>query len=120
MTSLSIFNIAGSALQAQSQRLNVSASNIANANSVVGPGGEPYRAREVVFQVSPLGAQGTGQKIGGVAVAGVVESQQPLRVQYDAGRALADEGGYVAHSKADVVAETAKMTPGSRSPPRQG
>ena len=54
MSSFSIFQIAGSALTAQSQRLNVSASNIANADSAVGPDGKPYQARHVVFQVTPL------------------------------------------------------------------
>src|SRR5690625_7335209 len=93
----------------------MSTSNIATANSVVGTEGVPYRAREVVFLVSPLGAQGTGQKIGGVAVAGGVESQQPLRVQYDPGHPLADERGYVTQSNVDVVAETVNMISASRS-----
>lgn len=44
MALLNIFDIAGSALTAQSQRLNVAASNLANADSVTGPDGQPYRA----------------------------------------------------------------------------
>ncbi len=51
MSLLNIFDIAGSALSAQSQRMNVSASNLANADSVTGPDGQPYRAKQVVFQV---------------------------------------------------------------------
>ena len=62
MSLLSIFNIAGSALNAQSQRMNVAASNMANADSVVGPDGQPYRARQVVFQVDPAPNQALGQK----------------------------------------------------------
>src|SRR5690625_2074244 len=115
MSSLSIFNIAGSALQAQSQRMNVSASNIANADSVVGPDGAPYRAREVVFKVNPTAMQGGGQKIGAVKVAGVVESTQPFKVQYDPGHPLADEMGYVTRSNVDVIAETVNMISASRS-----
>lgn len=49
MALLNIFDIAGSALTAQSQRLNVAASNLANADSVTGPDGQPYRAKQVVF-----------------------------------------------------------------------
>ena len=51
-SSLSIFDIAGSAMTAQSQRMNVTASNLANADSVTGPDGKPYRARQVVFEMS--------------------------------------------------------------------
>lgn len=115
MSSLTIFNIAGSAMQAQSQRMNVSASNIANADSVAGPNGEPYRAREVVFQVDPIGGKGAAQQVGGVKVVGVVESNQPFRVQYDPGHPLADEMGYVTKSNVDVVAETVNMISASRS-----
>ncbi|HBP96236.1 MAG TPA: flagellar basal body rod protein FlgC, partial [Pantoea agglomerans] len=50
MALLNIFDIAGSAMTAQSQRLNVSASNLANADSVTGPDGKPYVAKQVVFQ----------------------------------------------------------------------
>lgn len=49
MALLNIFDIAGSALTAQSKRLNVAASNLANADSVTGPDGQPYRAKQVVF-----------------------------------------------------------------------
>ncbi len=50
MALLNIFDIAGSALTAQSKRLNVAASNMANADSVSGPDGQPYRAKQVVFR----------------------------------------------------------------------
>lgn len=55
MALLSIFDISASALTAQSQRLNVSASNMANAESIAGPDGQPYRAKQVVFQMAPQG-----------------------------------------------------------------
>ncbi|MGE8547017.1 flagellar basal body rod protein FlgC [Alcaligenes sp. WGS1538] len=111
MSSLSIFQIAGSALAAQSQRLNVSASNIANADSVAGPDGQPYKAREVVFQMTPQGQS----PIGGVQVAAVRESSAPGRLQYDPGNPHADEQGYVMMPNVDVVAETVNMIAASRS-----
>lgn len=115
MSLLSIFDIAGSALSAQSQRMNVSASNLANADSVVGPDGEPYRARQVVFQVSPPAGQALGQEIGGVRVAGVVQDQSPLKQVYDPSHPLADDQGYIYMPNVDSVAETVNMIAASRS-----
>jgi len=112
MSSFSIFQIAGSALTAQSQRMNVSASNLANANSVAGPDGQPYRAREVVFEFAPTSE---ASEVGGVQVAQVIESDAPLRMQYDPGNPLADERGYVALPNVDEVAETVNMISATRS-----
>src|SRR5690606_7113662 len=112
MSTLSIFQIAGSALTAQSQRMNVSASNIANANSAVGPDGQPYRARQVIFQMAP---QGPSEAVGGVKVTGVIESTAPPRLQYDPGNPLANADGYVTLPNVDVVAETVNMISASRS-----
>ena len=58
MSMFQIFNVAGSAVSAQSQRLNVVASNLANADTVAGPDGSAYKARQVVFQTELMGAQG--------------------------------------------------------------
>lgn len=111
MSIFSIFDISGSALAAQSQRLNVSASNMANADSAAGPDGQPYRARQVVFQVN-----GTpGQDIGGVKVASVVESNAPDRMVYDPGNPLADGSGYVRMPNVDVVGEMVNTISASRS-----
>ncbi|WBX90461.1 flagellar basal body rod protein FlgC [Achromobacter mucicolens] len=115
MSLLSIFDIAGSALSAQSQRMNVAASNMANADSVVGPDGQPYRARQVVFQVNPAAGQALGQEIGGVRVAGVVQDQSPLKQVYDPKHPLADAEGYVSMPNVDPVAETVNMIAASRS-----
>lgn len=112
MSTMSIFQIAGSALGAQSQRMNVSASNIANANSAVGPDGQPYHAREVVFQMTPLGYS---EEVGGVRVASVIESNAPMRRQHDPGNPLADDQGYVTLPNVNVVAETVNMISASRS-----
>ena len=55
MSMLNIFNVAGSAASAQSQRLNVVASNLANADTVAGPDGQAYKARQVTFQTQLMG-----------------------------------------------------------------
>ncbi|ARP94318.1 flagellar basal body rod protein FlgC [Bordetella genomosp. 13] len=115
MSLLSIFDIAGSALTAQSQRMNVSASNLANAESVVGPDGQPYRARQVVFQVNPSPGQALGQEVGGVRVAGVVQDDSPLKQIYDPTHPMANEQGYVFMPNVDPVAETVNMIAASRS-----
>lgn len=107
----SIFDIAGSALTAQSQRMNVAASNLANADSVTGPDGQPYRAKQVVFQV----AAPAGQEIGGVQVSNVIESTQPDKLVYQPGNPLADEKGYVRMPNVNVVDETVNSMSASRS-----
>ena len=73
--SFSIFSIAGSALTAQTQRMNVSASNLANADSVTSTSGDAYHAKQVIFQVDD---QGTGSVIGGVKVAKGIEDPTPM------------------------------------------
>jgi len=115
MSMFNIFQVAGSALAAQSQRMNVAASNLANADSVVGPDGEPYRARQVVFRVDARGRQTLGGEVGGVAVAGVVQDPSPPRLIYDPKHPLANNEGYVTMPNVDTVAETVNMISASRS-----
>ena len=115
MSNFTIFSIAGSALAAQSQRMNVAASNLANAESVAGPDGQPYKARQVVFQMQPVPGQGPSHAVGGVKVTQVVESTAPHRTEYNPGHPLADENGYVVKPNVDVVAETVNMISASRS-----
>jgi len=114
MSTFNIFQIAGSALTAQSQRMNVAASNLANADSVAGPDGQAYKARQVVFRMQPSPDQTSG-RVGGVAVAGVVESAAPARMEYDPEHPLADAKGYVTYSNVDPVAESVNMISASRS-----
>ncbi|AIX74143.1 MAG: flagellar basal body rod protein FlgC [Mixta calida] len=111
MALLNIFDIAGSAMTAQSQRLNVAASNLANADSVTGPDGQPYVAKQVVFQVDAA----PGQATGGVRVAQVVEDKTPAKLVYDPGNPLADGKGYVKMPNVDVVSETVNSMAASRS-----
>ena len=73
MSLLNVFSIAGSALTAQSARLNTTASNLANADSVAGPDGQPYRAKQVVFKAIAVGDAGGL----GVRATQVVESNAP-------------------------------------------
>lgn len=111
MTVNSIFGIAGSALTAQSERMNVSASNMANANSVAGPDGQPYRGKEVRFEVQPM----KGSEIGGVSVAGVEENPAPFRQEYRPDSPLADEQGYVKMPNVNPVDEMVNMISAARS-----
>ena len=108
MSLLNIFDISGSALSAQSQRMNVSASNMANADS---PDGEPYRAKQVVFEV----AAAPGQQTGGVRVSQVVDDPAPARMVYQPGNPLADAKGYVRMPNVDVVSEMVNTISASRS-----
>lgn len=111
MTMFNVFNIAGSALSAQSQRMNVTASNMANADSVSGPDGQPYRAKQVVFQLDAA----PGQATGGVRVAQVIEDQSPFRQVYDPKNPLADEQGYISMPNVDPTDEMVNMISAARS-----
>ncbi|MET3444550.1 flagellar basal-body rod protein FlgC [Variovorax paradoxus] len=109
--SMNIFNVAGSAMAAQSQRMNVTASNLANAESVAGPDGKPYRAKQVVFEVAASGQQ----DIGGVKVAGVVEDSSPMKMVFDPKNPHANAEGYVTMPNVNVVEEMTNMISASRS-----
>jgi len=105
-----VFDIAASALSAQSQRLNVTASNLANADSATGPGGVPYRAKQVVFEAKP-----SAEGLAAVRVAGVVEDPAAPRRVYDPKHPAADGQGYVALPNVSVVDEMVNMLSASRS-----
>ena len=110
MSLFDVFAISGSAVSAQSQRLNAVASNLANADSV-GANGSAYRAKHVVFEESAVGATGAS----GVRVSQVVESSAPFPVSYDPENPLADDNGYVASSNVNVVDEMVDMISASKS-----
>ena len=114
MSMFSIFHISGSAVSAQSQRLNAVASNMANADTVAGPDGQAYKARQVVFQ-SILAQNGTDQTDVGVQVVGVQENQTPGRRVHDPSHQLADADGYVTYSNVNSVEEMVNMISASRS-----
>lgn len=111
-----IFDIAGSAVSAQSQRLNVVASNLANADTVAGPDGKAYKARQVVFQTELMGASASsGTPAAGVRVTTVSESQTPGRRVHDPKHPAADGEGYVTYSNVSTVEEMVNMISASRS-----
>lgn len=110
----SIFRIAGSAMQAQSLRLNVTASNLANADSTTSSSGGAYRARQPVFSAVLQDATGQGAAVG-VKVAAVVEDPKPLPRVYSPDHPHADADGYLERSNVNVVAEMANMMSAARS-----
>lgn len=113
MSLFNVFNIAGSAMTAQSMRLNATASNMANAESVTSSSGQPYRAKQVIFSAENVGA--TGQGAVGVKVRSVIEDPSPLKMVYDPKHPLADAKGYVAMPNVNVVEEMVNMISASRS-----
>jgi flagellar basal-body rod protein FlgC len=112
MSSFRIFDIAGSAMSAQSLRLNTVASNLANADSVSGDADSVYKARLPVFEQA-LDAQ--NPEAAGVRVLGVVESQADANKRYEPGHPLADAEGYVYTPNVNVVEEMVNMISASRS-----
>jgi flagellar basal-body rod protein FlgC len=117
MSLLRIFDIAGSAVSAQSQRLNVVASNLANADTVAGPDGSAYKARQVVFQTAAAAAGATGRAdtAAGVRVSTITENDSPGRRVHDPRHPGADAEGYVTYSNVNPVEEMVNMISASRS-----
>jgi flagellar basal-body rod protein FlgC len=111
MSLFDIFKIAGSGMAAQSQRLNMVASNLANADSTTSADGKPYRAKEVVFSAMPVG----GADAQGVKVVRVAESTAPMKMVYDPKHPMADAKGYVSMPNVNVVDEMVNMISASRS-----
>ncbi|HSP57390.1 MAG TPA: flagellar basal body rod protein FlgC [Halomonas sp.] len=111
MSMFSVFDISGSAMSAQSQRMNVTASNLANADSVAGPDGEAYRAKQVMFESRAANAGG----VGGVGVREVVDDPSPMRLEYRPEHPLADDEGYVTMPNVEPVHEMVNMISASRS-----
>ncbi len=111
MSLFNIFNVAGSAMSAQGQRLNAVASNIANADSSTSASGGPYKAKHVVFTEMPVG----GTQASGVKVSSVIEDQSTPRMLYDPKHPEANDKGYVAMPNVNVVEEMVNMLSASRS-----
>jgi len=115
MSLFNVFNITGSGMSAQSMRLNTTASNIANADSVSSSVDETYRARHPVFAAAMQKAaadQGSGV---GVQVLGVVESNKPLNVEYSPEHPMADKDGFIYKPNVNVIEEMTNMISASRS-----
>jgi flagellar basal-body rod protein FlgC len=118
MSLFSVFNVAGSALNAETIRLNTTASNLANAESVNGDAAKTYRARHPVFQsmmdTSDPFADTQGQTAG-VRVLGVVESTTPPLMRYAPDNPLANKDGYVFTSNVNAIEEMTNMISANRS-----
>lgn len=132
MSMMKVFEIAGSGLVAQSQRLNVVASNIANVESAAGPDGKAYRARHVMFQAAPIAQLPTrsgvvpgvpaaglpsqqGDQSLGVRVSDIIEDQTPGKKIFDPKHPLADAEGFVSMSNVDMAEEMVNMIAASRA-----
>lgn len=111
----SIFDIAGSGMNAQSLRLNLVASNIANANTVSSTAAEAYKSRQPVFAAELNNAMNRHDSTSKVKVLGVVESRDSPVMEYAPNNPVADENGYIFKSNVNTVEEMANMMSASRS-----
>jgi flagellar basal-body rod protein FlgC len=109
-----IFEIAGSALTAQSLRLNLVSSNLANADTVSSSAETAYRARNPVFAAMLEGA-GQDARAVGVNVLGVVESPAPTAREYNPSHPMADKDGYIHMTNVNTVEEMTNMISASRA-----
>jgi flagellar basal-body rod protein FlgC len=119
MSLFSVFNIAGSALNAQTIRLNTTASNLANSESVDGDASKVYRARHPVFQTmmdSPDASSADPDgAVAGVRVLGVVQSTTEPVKRYDPNNPAANKDGYVYMSNVNSIEEMTNMISANRS-----
>jgi flagellar basal-body rod protein FlgC len=114
MALFSVFDIAGSAMTAESMRLNVVASNMANADSVTSSNGKPYVAKQVVFEARPI-QDASPKGVAGVVVQKVIEDPAPMKLVYDPASPYADPKGYVTMPNVNVVEEMVNMISASRA-----
>ena len=115
MSLFNVFSISGSGMSAQSVRLNTTASNIANADSVSSSIDQTYRARHPVFAAQMQKAAAGQNESVGVQVLGVVESNKPLNVEYAPDHPMADGEGYIYKPNVNVIEEMTNMISASRS-----
>ncbi len=114
MSLFGVFDVSGSALSAQSIRLNVTSSNLANAETVSSSREQTYRARHPVFATA-MDMAGRDQASAGVRMKGIVESQAELRMRYDPEHPQANEEGYIFLPNVNAIEEMANMISASRS-----
>jgi flagellar basal-body rod protein FlgC len=109
-----IFNTSGSALTAQSVRLNTVASNLANANTAASTPAETYKSKQVLFQ-TVLDQEDPDNAAMPVRVAGIVDGNEKPFPSYEPSNPQANEDGYVFRPAISVVEEMANMMSASRS-----
>lgn len=115
MSLFNVFDISGSAMSAQSVRLNTVASNMANADSVSSSVDKTYRARRPIFAAQLEQAVSDRQAGVGVNVKGIVESDAPLLKEYNPNHPLADKDGFIYKPNVNMVEEMTDMISASRS-----
>lgn len=108
-----VFDVAGSGMSAQSVRLNTTASNLSNAESVSSSVNQTYKARHPIF--ATLLNDQMDEASAGVQVLGIVESQAPLKVEYEPNHPMANKDGYIFRPNVNMVEEMANMISASRS-----
>lgn len=113
MPLFNVFDISGSGMTAQSLRMNLTASNIANADSVAGSAEEAYNSRQPVFSAL-LNGMDANKTDASVSMRGVVESKAEHAIRYAPDNPLANEEGYVYESNVDIVEEMTNMISASR------
>ncbi|ACL30141.1 flagellar basal body rod protein FlgC [Buchnera aphidicola str. APS (Acyrthosiphon pisum)] len=113
MSLLNIFNIAGSAMIAQSQKLNVIASNLANMDSTIYKNGKfyPYIAKQVVFSLDTA----KNSKIGGVKISAIIDDPSPMKLIYDPNNPMANNKGYILASNVNPITEMVNNIAAARS-----
>lgn len=115
MSLFNIFDISGSGMSAQSTRLNVTASNIANAQSEAGSSEQAYKARNPIFSAMYKDALNPQEDAIGVQMLGIVENPADAPKRYDPGNPVADADGYVYMSNVNPMEEMTNMISASRS-----
>jgi len=118
MSLMRVFDVAGSAINAQSVRLNTVASNLANADAVAGPSADAFRARYPVFQAilgTTLSGLADREASAGVRVLGIWVNTAPPPMRHEPDHPLADADGNIWASNVNVVEEMANMISASRA-----
>ena len=113
MNTFNVFKVSASALDAQRQRMNVIASNMANVHSTKTDEGGPYRRKDVIFSATEM--QSDSDTLIGVKVVDVVADSTPFRTVYDPGHPDADKDGYVAMPNINIIEEMVNMMMASRA-----
>ncbi|HAS3608323.1 TPA: flagellar basal body rod protein FlgC [Vibrio cholerae] len=115
MSLFSVFNVTGSAMSAESVRLNTTSSNLANADSISSSAKDTYKARHAVFGAELSKARFNRDPNVPVKVLGIVESDKPLVAEFNPEHPLANDEGYIYKPNVNVMEEMANMISASRS-----
>jgi flagellar basal-body rod protein FlgC len=121
MSLFNVFRIAGSGLEAQTVRINTTASNLANADTVAGSPEQAYRAKHPVFAAefnairNGMNAASTNETGSGVVVQGIYESDATPTMRHDPNHPMANEEGYVFGANVNTIEEMVNMISASRS-----